>query len=312
MKRGRERESFFLCALSPPSEYTLLPQIFFALKKRARRGGSERSFESSILHTEGGSSLCFSAQREEAQPEARKAGENEPEKQKRREHRLIAPLLFFSLQPRKHPKRKNKSEKKKKLASLFAAAKRFVSYVTGAADEGEVETEAENGRRTAASSSARRRERSSGGSGSGGGGGGAEGAARTKRAHLEQRQQQQPAASRLQPLLVDAPLGTGGVQGSRGLERAQRRDSDGDLAHAFFDAEALRWKEGSSLASLPSPSSSAAAAAAAAGGGGASSSEQQKQQKQTRKAPPATRAAASAAAAPSTSGKGGGGGRRPK
>ena len=106
------------------------------------------------------------------------------------------------------------------MASLFAAAKRFVSYVTGAADE-EVETEAEKGRRTgganppSSSSQARRRERSSGGSG-GSGGGGAEGAARAKRAHLDQQ--------RLQPLLVDAPLGTGGVQGSRGLERAQRAE----------------------------------------------------------------------------------------
>jgi len=144
------------------------------------------------------------------------------------------------------------------MASLFAAAKRFVSYVTGAAEEEEDEEGSEgSGRGTAAggasssapppSSSARRRERSSGGSG--GGGASSSEAARTKRAHLAEEENKH---SRLQPLLVDAPLGTGGVQGSRGLELAQRRDSDGDLAHAFFDAEKLRWKQGGAEAARSS------------------------------------------------------------
>lgn len=140
------------------------------------------------------------------------------------------------------------------MASLFAAAKRFVSYVTGAGEDDE-ETEERAVRGASSSSSARRRERSSGGSGSGG----AE-AARAKRAHLEKK-------NPIQPLLIDAPLGTGGVQGSRALDAAQRRDSDGDLAHAFFDAEALRWKE--ARKGGDENSTAAAAAASASSGEGA-------------------------------------------
>ena len=76
------------------------------------------------------------------------------------------------------------------MASLFAAAKRFVSYVTGATDDEEVEEK--GGATPPSSSQARRRERSSGGSGSGSGGGGSE---RAKRAHLDRQQQALPSGA---------------------------------------------------------------------------------------------------------------------